>query len=154
MAARKLVIFQKIEIEAISLPASATKFLKVPDYVPSLTATLSRINGSGTVPGILINYARLERMVGVLPASAQHEFKLVSRVLGSSEIYAEIQILYHYEMHRVKIRPRVICSSKSACFLCGLFIMLHGKFYLARTHGRVYEQWRLPVIRGLSLSST
>ena len=70
MAARKLVIFQKIEIEAISLPAFATKFLKVPDYVPSLIATLSRINGSGTVPRILINYTRLERKVGISPALA------------------------------------------------------------------------------------
>jgi hypothetical protein len=40
MVVRKLVIFQKIDIEAISLPASATKFLKVSDYVRGLTATL------------------------------------------------------------------------------------------------------------------
>ncbi|PMD52359.1 uncharacterized protein K444DRAFT_543617, partial [Hyaloscypha bicolor E] len=86
------------------------------------------------------DYARLERKVSVSPASVQYEFKqLVPRVLGSSEIHAEIQIIYHYEMRRVKIRARVICSSKSACFLFGLFIMLHGKFYLARTHGRLYE---------------
>jgi hypothetical protein len=154
LAAQKLEIFQKMEIEAISLPVSATEPLKIPDYVPSLTATLARIDDSGT-HDINRLCASLERKVGVSPASAQHEFEQrVPRVLGSSKIHAEIQILYHYEMHPVKIRPRVICSSKSACFLCDLFIKFHGKFYIARTHGRLYEQWRLPVIRGLPLSST
>ena len=154
LAAQKLEIFRKMEIEVISLPVSATEPLKMPDYVPSLTATLARIDGSGT-HDINRLCASLERKVGVSPVSAQHEFEQrVPRVLGSSKIHAEIQILYHYEMHRAKIRPRVICSSKSACFLCDLFIRLHGKFYIARTHGRLYEQWRLPVIRGLPLSST
>jgi hypothetical protein len=31
---------------------------------------------------------------------------------------------------------------------------LDGKFYIARTHGRLYERWRLLVIRGLPLSGT
>jgi hypothetical protein len=154
LAAQKLEIFQKMEIEVISLPGSATEPLKMPDYVPSLTATLARIDVAGT-HDINRLCASLERKVDVSPASAQHEFKQrVPRVLASSKIHAEIQIIYHYEMHPVKIRPRVICSSKSACFLCNLFIKLHGKFYIARTHGRLYEQWRLPVIRGLPLSNT
>ena len=106
-------------------------------------------------PIILVNYTRLEGKVGVLPASVQYEFnQCVPLVFGSSKIHEEIQTLYYYEMHRVEIRPRVSCSSKSACFLCDLFIKLHRKFYIAQTHGRLYEQWRLPIIRGLSLLST
>lgn len=42
------------------------------------------------------------------------------------------------------LRPRVICSSKSACFLCDLFIQLHGQYYVPRTHGVLYEKWTLP----------
>lgn len=139
LAAQQLEIFRKMEIEVISLPVSASKPLKMPDYVPSLTATLARIDGTGT-HDINRLCASLERKVSVSPASAQYEFEQrVPRVFGSSKIHVEIQILYHYEIHRVKIRPRIICSSKSACFLCDLFIKLHGKFYIARTHGRLYE---------------
>ena len=37
------------------------------------------------------------------------------------KIHAEIQILFFYELHLDRPRPRVICSSKSACYLCNLF---------------------------------
>jgi hypothetical protein len=53
-----------MEIEVISLPASATEPLKMPDYIPSLTATLARIDGSGT-HDINRLCASLERMVDV-----------------------------------------------------------------------------------------
>jgi hypothetical protein len=59
-------------------------------------------------------------------------------------IHAEIQLLFYYDMHPEIRRLRVICSSKSACFLCDLFIKVHGKFYAARTHGVLYDKWMLP----------
>jgi len=47
-------------------------------------------------------------------------------------------------MHPNIRRPRVVCSSKSACFLCDLFIEIHAKFYVARTHGVLYTKRILP----------
>lgn len=60
------------------------------------------------------------------------------------KVHAEIQLLFFYELHPDRPRPRTICSSKSACYLCNLFFQLHGGFSVPRTHGKLYEKWILP----------
>lgn len=56
----------------------------------------------------------------------------------------ESPLLLFYEFHPERCKPRVICSSKSACYLCNLFVRLHGHFYMPRCHGVLYEKWTLP----------
>jgi hypothetical protein len=60
------------------------------------------------------------------------------------KVHAEIQLLFFYELYPRYQRPRFICSSKSACYLCNLFFFLHGGFHVPRTHGRLYDKWTLP----------
>ena len=60
------------------------------------------------------------------------------------KIHAEIQLLFFYELHPERPRPRVISSSKSACYLCNHFFQIHGIFHTPRTHGRLYDKWLLP----------
>jgi hypothetical protein len=60
------------------------------------------------------------------------------------KVHAEIQLLFFYEVHPGWPRPRFICSSKSACYMCNLFFSLHGGFHVPRTHGRLYDKWTLP----------
>ncbi|KAL3417938.1 hypothetical protein PVAG01_10948 [Phlyctema vagabunda] len=60
------------------------------------------------------------------------------------KVHAEIKLLFYYELNPSQPRPRVICSSKSACFLCNLFFELHGIFHIPRSHGRLYHAWVLP----------
>jgi hypothetical protein len=60
------------------------------------------------------------------------------------KVHAEIQLLFFYELHPERPRPRIICSSKSACYLCNLFFQLHSGFHVPRTHGRLYNKWILP----------
>lgn len=60
------------------------------------------------------------------------------------KVHAEVQILYFYEQQPHGPLPRAISSSKSACFLCNLFLEIHGKIILPRTHGRLYDKWTLP----------
>lgn len=60
------------------------------------------------------------------------------------KVHAEIQILLFYELNPQRLPPRIICASKSACYLCDLFFQIHGKFEVPRTHGRIYEKWALP----------
>ena len=70
----------------------------------------------------------------------------------SIRVHAEIQILCYYEQHpHIKFPPRVLKSSKHACFLCDLFIKTHGKFHIPKTHGKLYELWMLPNICELDL---
>ena len=59
-------------------------------------------------------------------------------------VHAEVQLLFHYEWNPCSLPPRIICSSKQACFLCNLFLRIHGKFAIPNTHGRIYEKWALP----------
>jgi hypothetical protein len=60
------------------------------------------------------------------------------------KVHAEIQLLFFYELHPNRPKPRFICSSKSACYLCNLFFHLHNGFSIPRTHGKLYEKWLLP----------
>ncbi|KAG8531627.1 uncharacterized protein KY384_003258 [Bacidia gigantensis] len=73
------------------------------------------------------------------------EFRLaIADYYKSVKVHAEIQLLFFYELNSDRIRPRTICSSKSACYLCDLFFRLHGQYYVPRTHGRLYHRWTLP----------
>jgi hypothetical protein len=65
-------------------------------------------------------------------------------ITQQGKIHAEIQLLFFYEPHPEGLQPRIICSSKSACYLCNLFIQIHGQFFMPRTHGRLYDKWILP----------
>ena len=48
------------------------------------------------------------------------------------------------ELEAPMLPPRVVCSSKDACFLCNVFISMHRKMHTPRCHGRLYPGWRLP----------
>jgi len=71
-------------------------------------------------------------------------FRIVVPSTLRARIHAEVQLLFFYETHPNQDRPRIISSSKSACYLCNLFFRLHGGFHVPRTHGRLYERWALP----------
>ncbi|KAM0724128.1 hypothetical protein Q7P37_000009 [Cladosporium fusiforme] len=60
------------------------------------------------------------------------------------KIHAEVQILLYYEQRPYQRLPRVICASKSACYLCHLFFEVHGRFIVPRTHSKIYDRWTLP----------
>ena len=60
------------------------------------------------------------------------------------KVHAEIQLLFFYELNPKTHPPRMLCSSKSACYLCSLFVRTHGRFHVPRTHGRLYDRWFLP----------
>ena len=49
-------------------------------------------------------------------------------------------------MLRLTRPPRVVCSSKDACYLCDFFITTGTKFHSPKCHGRLYPGWRLPVL--------
>ena len=61
-------------------------------------------------------------------------------------VHAEIQILVFYSMipNVALKKPRVIGVSKSACYLCNLFIQEHRQFFITKTHGQLYGLWNLP----------
>jgi hypothetical protein len=40
--------------------------------------------------------------------------------------------------------PRVVGCSKSACFLCDMFIQRHDKYQITSAHRRIYPKWTIP----------
>ena len=64
-------------------------------------------------------------------------------------VHAEIQLITFYARQQPKLDlkiPRVIGVSKSACYLCSLFIDFHSQFFINRSHGRLYNLWTVPDI--------
>jgi len=61
-------------------------------------------------------------------------------------VHAEVQLLVYYGLylHPKIVQPRVFGVSKSACYLCKLFIFYHEQFFLTKTHGKLYDQWNIP----------
>ncbi|CAG8971025.1 hypothetical protein HYALB_00005262 [Hymenoscyphus albidus] len=60
------------------------------------------------------------------------------------QVHCEVQLVLFYEFHEVDLTPRAIGCSKSACFLCDLFLGLHGKFGVSHSHMRFYQKWMIP----------
>ena len=72
---------------------------------------------------------------------------LVQRLDGTRpgiKVHAEIKLLFYYESYPNSAKPRVICANKSACYLCDLFLRVHGHFQVPRTFGKLNERWILP----------
>ena len=135
-------IFNHVAIEVVNLQAQ-TKPLG-----PNNTSTLL-----GSVGNVIRSESPVqqEAIVNILEAYfkkslAQAEQKFRSGIIRTDlfKVHCEIQLLLYYEMHPECSRPSIICSSKSACYLCDLFFTIHGQFIIPRTHGRMYHKWILP----------
>ncbi|KGO44720.1 hypothetical protein PEX2_006510 [Penicillium expansum] len=66
---------------------------------------------------------------------------------GSSSmcfVHAEIQQIVHYTNHPYNPSPRFIGCSKSACYLCDMFIQKHSQYRISHAHRRLYDKWTLP----------
>lgn len=69
----------------------------------------------------------------------------VAQRLGQeSRLHAEIQLLMYYEQQSTALPPRIISSSKAACYLCKLFFEVHGRFAIPSSHGHLYDSWKWP----------
>lgn len=129
-------IFRRITIEALEEPTIDTA--SVTANLQGFDAVLKRNVGSRLRKNEWQSHSSsLEAM------RTKYESRIKNRATPW-KIHAEIQLLSFYDQNQDILRPRIICSSKSACFLCNLFIQTHGKFYTPRTHGRLYDKWILP----------
>jgi OTT_1508-like deaminase len=70
--------------------------------------------------------------------------RVKERLRKTTRLHAEVQLVMYYEHHPTRLQPRVICSSKSACYLCYLLLKLHGQFFIPSTHGKLYDSWKWP----------
>lgn len=150
--ARRFRIFRKITVRCISIKST------LPNGIQASV-------GEQLPQGLLYQYLQDPSSVrgkGIAQLSSRIKSNLVEtqanlrqKSLCKKKIHAEIQLLFYYEQEpRTKQRPRVICSSKNACFLCNAFLHLHNQFYTPRTHGKLYSSWTLPNLSALSLTGS
>jgi hypothetical protein len=121
-------LFQNIDVEPFHV--------EVPPFIQREFQSLvsSRLTES------VLNLASLHAM------RAEESFqKRLSQITEEGrKVHAEVQLLFFYELYPDSARPRFICSSKKACYLCNLFFHIHGVFSLPQTHGKLYDTWILP----------
>ncbi|KAI1964887.1 hypothetical protein LOZ58_001578 [Ophidiomyces ophidiicola] len=126
-AARRYTIFSNIEVEFVNLQSS-TAAVSNPD------AALE-----GVSKGLI---HRISKRTGQCAGNIKGCVK--RKLMEKSRIHAEVQLVIFYETHSRPHRPRVICSSKSACYLCHLLLATQRKYLVPSTHGRLYTAWKWP----------
>ncbi|KAH8759990.1 hypothetical protein F5883DRAFT_606458 [Diaporthe sp. PMI_573] len=139
-------VARQAKVVSVNLPEGV--FARVPRscYTPSLQSTLARINSENDV---LHNTERVFHSLGIRLKDAERSFAQQTRqTLEKAKIHAEVQLEWHCQTRNLKRPPRVICSSKDACFLCYKLIAASGKLHIPKSHGRLYPGWRLPVVPG------
>ncbi|KAI0536840.1 hypothetical protein GGR58DRAFT_374799 [Xylaria digitata] len=144
-AARKFPRVRNMGVDLAELPTDAFSRPTISsDYRPSMYSTISRCQNTKYSPK---DVKRMCDLLKLSPEKASARYNDgVKDNLENSKVHAEIQLLYYCQttINGKALLPRVICSSKSACWLCNSFILFHGKFHMPRCHGKLYPKWRLP----------
>lgn len=138
--AKKFPLVRNMRIQLANLPQKAFEGQIHSSKFPDLCTCLSKLGltkGQQDVPQLCQNL-KLDQK------AARTRYEEAQKALSASKIHAEIQIVAFCEMHVQKPFPRVVSSSKDACFLCDTFIQLYGRMHTPRAHGRLYPGWRLP----------
>jgi hypothetical protein len=139
-AAKRIPSVRDMKTTIVVLPKAAFGKAPTNEYGPELQRTISRISMPKQ-----FNLNDLCRLLGISERAASDAFaKQTKKTLTEAKIHAEIQLLSYCEQEPYRLRPRIICSSKDACFLCNAFILACGKMHIPRSHGRLYPGWRLP----------
>ena len=129
-------IFGRISVKALEEPVLDTR--SITNGLVDFERTLERITR-------LSHQRQIDHYGSQALFAARTKYQArISNCITPWKIHAEVQLLFFYEHNSGITHPRIICSSKSACYLCDLFFKSHGKFYLPRTHGRLYDKWVLP----------
>ena len=58
--------------------------------------------------------------------------------------HAEVQVMTYFRLRYTESKPRVIGTSKAACYLCNLFLSHHPQYLVSATHGGIFEPWTIP----------
>ncbi|KAK2812897.1 hypothetical protein FQN50_000918 [Emmonsiellopsis sp. PD_5] len=142
-AARKYPIFKRIFVEVCVPYSNKSPLSSVPEI--TLKESLTNLYPGRNQKKINTLISQLAAMLGKKNSDLGEEFEnRLALLRNGCKVHAEIQLLLFYELQPDHRRPRVIASSKSACYLCTIFIQTHGAYHMARSHGRLYDGWMLP----------
>ncbi|KAF4418687.1 arginine N-methyltransferase 2 protein [Fusarium austroafricanum] len=142
--AKRFPALRRAEVVSVTLQRQMFAKVEVNHYSPSLPTTLHRIANKCNLS---VNPNTIYSLLKLNKEQAERLFSdHVRRALRGAKIHAEIQLFYHIEELRLVQPPRVVCSSKDACYLCDYFITITTKLHSPKCHGRLYPGWRLPAL--------
>ncbi|KAJ5945500.1 hypothetical protein N7454_002339 [Penicillium verhagenii] len=139
--AKKFPLVRNMKIQLASLPEKAFQAQANVSELPDLSSCLSKL---GFLKGKKQTVTQLCHNLKLDEKAARARYELARMACAKTKIHAEIQVIAFCEMRAPDLFPRVISSSKDACFLCNRFIEIYGRMHTPRTHGRLYPGWRLP----------
>ncbi|KAL4915478.1 hypothetical protein BDW62DRAFT_219385 [Aspergillus aurantiobrunneus] len=146
--AKKSPLARAMRTVPVRLPKEAYAAPLINGYVPDLQSKIIEATPRGSQQKLL---AELCAILDISRQNASDRYAgQVMRTLTKAKVHAEIQLITHCELQSPEASPRVICSSKDACFLCNLCLQLYQKIYTPRSHGRLYPGWRLPCLPQLA----
>jgi len=135
-------IFRSVTVHAISPPIAWFTLQHGTAKSPSLKNCLARVQNADN----RVSLGAASEKLGVSKVTAQKTFETATRrVWEEAKIHAEIQVVAFLEQSPPSRRPRIICSTKDACYLCNAFMRLHGNYLVPKSHGMFYPGWRLPL---------
>ena len=144
--ARDFPVLRRAKVVLVGLPRKVFERVASEHVSPQLVSTIARISRNRHAPDVSYLSHLLKRSTQKL----NEEFAVQTRkTLREAKIHAEVQLISHYELNASSLPPRVVCSSKDACFLCNALIVMHGKMHTPGHHGRLYPGWRLPLMSEL-----
>lgn len=140
--AKRFQVLNQVTVESVYLLGESFK-RPAATFAGTVQSVLSNLSNKGTLSGFQGLPEWAQKVTGW--ASPGIFAGAVNKRIRESKIHAEIQILAHYENASPDVlQPRVIASSKDACYLCNACIRLHGKHSVPKSHGKLYPGWRLP----------
>lgn len=145
-AAKKFPMVRSSQVTPVRLGPEAFQRVSSSSNSPNIESALA----SRSIPK---DHRRLDQVCRHLASTSSTKSKATANkefvercheTLRNGKVHAEIQLLYHYLATPSDKPPRVVCSSKDACYLCNTFITMHKAFHTPGCHGRLYPGWRLP----------
>ncbi|KAL4744487.1 hypothetical protein BDW72DRAFT_212587 [Aspergillus terricola var. indicus] len=140
--AKKVPVARRMNAICVKLPREAFDHSLARKYTPDILLTPSRIDQQYSQKAS----NQVWRLLSTTREEASRQFSSQVRKTLEAKIHTEFQLITYCELKMPRFKPRVICSSKDACFLCRSFIHMHGKLHIPRSHGRLYPCWRLPLL--------
>jgi len=132
--AKKLAMLRNVTVTAVSL---SPQVFASRDFVPKTCCLGSCVDRCQRGLTVQVGYkaicGKLENEIGVAKQSYLDGVK--ANLTG--KIHAEVQIVAHLELHPPALKPRIVASNKDACYLCNLFIQVHGQYHIPKTHGKL-----------------
>ncbi|KAK7949022.1 uncharacterized protein PG986_009908 [Apiospora aurea] len=152
--ARKYPLIRQMRVVPTRLPPEIFQKPTVGQLEPDLASKMpSKESRKRNQAGPVGTMCRLLGY-GTFQKAEQEQLRQAQKTLREAKIHAEIQLLFYcHELEKPELPPRVVCSSKDACFLCNTFIATHGKMHTPKSHGRLYTGWRLPRAGNIDLHS-